>query len=100
MSDSTGQYKNAFHCAALLLKNEGANNFPRSPKTSPDPNFFRRTSGTLQGLHHVLPEAVGKSKPLLAARRPDLTLQSPQPHSVLSLLVFEQLRKATGLAPI
>mgnify|MGYP001585191341 FL=1 len=24
MSDSTGQYKNAVHCAALLLKNEGA----------------------------------------------------------------------------
>ncbi|GAA5854756.1 hypothetical protein JCM8547_004060 [Rhodosporidiobolus lusitaniae] len=61
MTDKTGQYSNAIHCAALLLKNEG-------------------------------PLAFMKGFSMCFARL--------WPHSLVSLVVFEQLRKATGMAPV
>lgn len=61
MSDQTGTYRNAIHCAGTVLKQEG-------PFV-----FFRGFSMCFLRLW---------------------------PHSVLSLLVFEQLRKLTGIAPI
>ncbi|KAI5481381.1 hypothetical protein MNV49_005003 [Pseudohyphozyma bogoriensis] len=61
MTDTTKQYKNAFHCTALILKNEG-------------------------------PLALYKGFTMCFLRL--------WPHSVISLLVFEQLRRLSGLAPI
>ncbi|KAM0750705.1 mitochondrial carrier [Meredithblackwellia eburnea MCA 4105] len=61
MNDSTRQYSNALHCAALILKNEG-------------------------------PAAFYKGFTMCFLRL--------WPHSVISLLTFEQLRKVAGLKPI
>ncbi|GAA6003555.1 hypothetical protein JCM10207_000387 [Rhodosporidiobolus poonsookiae] len=61
MTDQSGQYKNAFHCAALLLKNEG---------------------------------------PLSFMKGFSMCFARLWPHSLVSLVVFEQLRKAVGMAPV
>ncbi|GAA5844394.1 hypothetical protein JCM11251_007596 [Rhodosporidiobolus azoricus] len=61
MTDKTGHYRNALHCAALLLKNEG-------------------------------PLAYFKGFTMCFARL--------WPHSLVSLVVFEQLRKAVGMEAI
>jgi len=61
MADNVGKYKNALHCAAMVLKNDG----PRA--------FYKGFTMCFLRLW---------------------------PHSVISLLVFEQLRKLSGIAPI
>ncbi|GJN88142.1 hypothetical protein Rhopal_001098-T1 [Rhodotorula paludigena] len=61
MTDKTGQYRNALHCAALLLKNEG---------------------------------------PLAYYKGFSMCFWRLWPHSLLSLVVFEQLRKGFGMAAI
>ncbi|GAA6033287.1 hypothetical protein JCM8097_006670 [Rhodosporidiobolus ruineniae] len=61
MTDKTGQYSNAFHCAALLLKNEG---------------------------------------PLSFMKGFSMCFARLWPHSLVSLVVFEQLRKAVGMEAI
>ncbi|CEQ39223.1 SPOSA6832_00734 [Sporobolomyces salmonicolor] len=61
MSDKTSQYRNAVHCAAMLLKDEG----PRA--------FYKGFTMCFLRLW---------------------------PHSIVSLLVFEQLRRGLGMAPI
>ncbi|BGP18780.1 hypothetical protein JCM10213v2_006860 [Rhodosporidiobolus nylandii] len=61
MTDKTGQYRNALHCAGLLLKNEG---------------------------------------PLACMKGFSMCFARLWPHSLVSLVVFEQLRKAVGMAPV
>ncbi|GAA5910095.1 hypothetical protein JCM6882_006514 [Rhodosporidiobolus microsporus] len=61
MTDKTGQYNNAIHCAALLLKHEG---------------------------------------PLAFFKGFTMCFTRLWPHSLVSLVVFEQLRKAVGMEAI
>ncbi|POY72932.1 hypothetical protein BMF94_4008 [Rhodotorula taiwanensis] len=61
MTDSTGQYRSAMHCAALLLKNEG---------------------------------------PLAFYKGFSMCFWRLWPHSIVSLLVFEQLRLLVGMKPL
>ncbi|GAA5974887.1 hypothetical protein JCM11641_008412 [Rhodosporidiobolus odoratus] len=61
MTDKTGQYSNAFHCAALLLRNEG---------------------------------------PLSFMKGFSMCFARLWPQSLVSLVVFEQLRKGVGMEPV
>ncbi|BGO89255.1 hypothetical protein NBRC10512_003929 [Rhodotorula toruloides] len=61
MTDKTGEYRNSFHCAALLLRNEG---------------------------------------PLALYKGFAMSFWRLWPHSIVSLIVFEQARKLFGLPPV
>ena len=76
MSDKTSKYNNAIHCAATVLKNEGS---------------FNLLFAFLTHIH-VGPLAFYKGFTMCFLRL--------WPHSVISLLVFEQLRKLSGIAPV
>jgi hypothetical protein len=81
MTDTTSQYRNALHCAAVVLKNEGELFF-----VSRAPNFDA----------HASPRA----GPLAFYKGFTMCFLRLWPHSVLSLLAFERLRNLAGIAPI
>lgn len=82
MSDKIGKYSNAFQCAALILKDEGKLSFLIS-RVRPEADLERTFPG---------PRAFYKGFTMCFLRL--------WPHSIVSLLVFEQLRRNLGLAPI
>lgn len=91
MTDSSGTYRNALHCAATTLKNEGESS---------------RRPLLLSPLHSSERDADPKREPprlagpLAFYKGFSMCFWRLWPHSIVSLLVFEQLRALVGMKPL
>lgn len=79
MNDSGHKYRNALHCTALLIKEEGPLSLYKGRKT-----LFVLTARAHCFTHAGLAMCFGRLFP----------------QSVISLLIFEQLRALCGIRPI
>jgi len=85
MSDKTGRYSNALQCAALILKDEGEYKLLCRCSTAP---------------RKLISRVAKLSGPMAFYKGFTMCFLRLWPHSIVSLLVFEQLRRGLGMAPI
>lgn len=113
MADYKHQYRGSLHCAAQVFRNEGKPEPPdagaaqagrkltsRHPPIPPPAQvplrFVSPTCSACQPISRVCADPTRS----LPDRGFTMSFLRLWPHSVLSLLIFEQLRRLTGIKPI